>query len=177
MEVFDTILAFFDPSCPLEPWKELREKFVIDIRHRFRNREVVQDAEEAEKYILLEIENFLQSIFGKMLVDFGLPATDPALDLLIEQVNPAELELNSEQARKDLRKTVSKINEGQLTVFNEFVGIFYLASLPRMVAARETSWIQRQYQVQKDVCFSGMLLVEPGRRLWFEPYSSVLKCE
>lgn len=55
---------------------------MIYIRHRFRGRKEVREEKEAEKYVLLKIENYVQSMVGKTFVKFGLPEADLSLELI-----------------------------------------------------------------------------------------------
>ena len=121
-EVFATLLGFCELSDPSAIWEEFRARFITDIRHRFRGREEIREYEDAEKYVLLEIENYLQSMVGKSLQNFGLPAADPGLERLIQQSSGQEVAQSTEQARDELRTMVSSFNDGQRAVFDEIVG-------------------------------------------------------
>ena len=102
--------------------EEFRARLITDIRNRFRGRNELREYEKAEKYVLRETENYLQSIIGKTLVDFGLPLAHPNLELLIQMRSDEQNFVDEEQARQELRANVLKFNNGQREVFDRVVG-------------------------------------------------------
>ena len=106
-------MAYCEPSNPREIWEEFRARLITDIRNRFRGRSELREDEQAEKYVLRETENYLQSMIGKTLVDFDLPSADPHLELLIQMSSDEQNVVDEEQARQELRANVEKFNDGQ----------------------------------------------------------------
>ena len=99
-EVLATILAYCEPSNHRKFWGEFNARLITEIRSRFRGSRELREDEQAEKYFLRETENYLQSMIGKTLVDFGLPSANPNLELLIQMSSNAQNVLVEEQSRQ-----------------------------------------------------------------------------
>ena len=126
-EIFATLLAFCNVSDPVGLWEEFRARLVQDIRQRFRQRPQLQSTEQAEKYVLLEIENYLQSMVRKTLKDFGdFPDVELGLEVLEEAAPGVGQGGNGNESPEQLRQQVvdcvTSFNEGQKNLFDKVVG-------------------------------------------------------
>lgn len=117
-ELFATILSYCSPSGPKTLWKEHRQMMIDDIRQRFLGFEKLRSNEDAEKYVLAEIQKYLDGMARSSLNAFELPLADPNFPPL-HLPDPGE---DMAEVANEVREKVQSFNQDQRQVFNEAIG-------------------------------------------------------
>jgi len=118
-QVFATILAYCDPSSPIDLWEEHKEIFITDIRQRLRrHRDALRTEHNALSHVLREVQEFLSTMSRNTLSDLGLPSPPDDLEALQEN----EPEQDMAQLQQHVTSSIATFNEGQRAVFNAVVG-------------------------------------------------------
>ena len=152
-ELFSIIMAFCEPSNPLQIWQRTKELMMPDFRRRHLG--TVLDDELANDYILTEIQDLLTQISPSLTLEsINLPV--PSVFVRHDQLENTQTAKNI-QVIERIVSNAKLLNNEQKKVFNIILG----ETLPGVTSENLRRSVQSPFNL-RSACSGAYFLDAPG---------------